>query len=168
MKKFLPVLLAISFFGFIIFSAILPGFAKDVAKKKKQVAALREEEKNLPSLANELSAKSDKIVLLNKSFPARKELVLVVQTLDTLALQAGVSATLHFESEQPTKDSQGDTILPISISIEGDFEKNRDFISSILHNRYLYNLELVDGKAPNGLKGDNMVLVKGKLYVAGE
>lgn len=165
MNKLLPTFLVIFILISIVSSLTISGFAKDVVKKKKQLDGLMLEEKNLPALQDVLTTNSEKILILEKTFPKKENLVSVVQSIDTLSAQTGVLASFHFESEDPKVDSQGNSVLPVSITIEGSFTNCYAFLSGLEKNRYLYVVDLLGGTATGGLKGENKLIVKGNLYV---
>lgn len=166
MHKLMSILLVLFIFTSIASSFIIPGYAKDVAKKKKQLFLLEREGKNLPILNNLLTTKNEEISMLEETFPAKENLVSVVQNIDTLAARVGVIASLHFESEEPQADSQGGYFLPVSITVNGNFADCYAFLSGLENNQYLYILDEVLGKTVVGLRGENSLVARGKLYVA--
>lgn len=168
MKRILPIILILSIIGFFAGSFMLPGFAKDVVKKKKQLDGFISEEQNLPTVNNLLEAKSEEIELLDKTFPKKEELIVVIQSVDTLAASSGVFTSLHFESEDVVKGKKTGSVIPISITIEGNFENIVSFITSLGKNRYLYEIDIIDGAAKNGLLSNNKVTLKGVVYVANQ
>ena len=168
MKRILPIILILSILGFFAGSFMLPEFAKDVIKKKKQLDGFIAEEQNLPTVNNLLEAKSEEIELLDRTFPKKEELISVVQSIDILAASSGVFASLHFEREDATKGKKAGNVIPISITVEGNFENIVSFITSLGKNRYLYEIDVIDGIAKSGLLSNNKVTIRGAIYVASQ
>lgn len=166
MNRIMLILLIITALAFVVSSQILSGVTKDVVKKIGQLDAIALEKKNLPMLENLVSSNSEKISIIAHSFPKKEELVSVVQTIDTLSAINGVSASLHFEKEEPLQEKSGAFVLPVTITVEGKLANSIDFIAGLKKNRYLFTLEKVEARASGGLRGVNTVIVAGKLYVA--
>jgi len=166
MKRILPILLPVLVLIFIILSVMLPSFASDAIKKQKQLDAILLEEKNLPALADLLSKNSEKILLFEQTFPTKEQLISVVQAIDTLATSNKVSASLHFETEDPQVGKGGASVLPVSLTVQGDFTDCIAFLTSLQKNRYLFSFDKIEGTINESKKTDTTIVAKGALYVA--
>lgn len=166
MKKILPSLLIICLFAFIGLSALVPNVANSTLKKKKELALLQNEENIIPQTAALIKAKSDEIGLIEGAFPTKKDLVLVAQTLDSQAVQAGVAVELHFESEEVLQNKNGDAIVPMKLIIEGEYEEVVRFLEALKNGKYFYDFLIIEGDASKGIKSENKVSVKANLYAS--
>lgn len=166
MKHILPIVLLVSIGAFVALTISIPGYAENIVKKKKQLDVIAQEEKNLPALASLLETQQDKITLLEKTFPTREELVLVVQSIDTIAFRSQVAALLHFESEQPSLDDNKNAMLPVTLTIEGEYLNVIAFLDGIAKNKYLVVFQAIEATTPTGIRGVHKVVVRGNLYVA--
>lgn len=165
MNKILPIFLITSVLLFIGLSALLPNIADSALKKKKELALLENEEKIIPQAATLLRAKSEEIGLIEGSFPTKKDLVLVAQAIDSLAAQARVAVELHFESEDVLR-SKGDAIVPVRLTIEGEYEAVLRFLEALKNGKYLYDFLLLEGDTPKGIKSENKISLKANLYAS--
>lgn len=168
MKKILIIILSISVLIFVFGSFALGSFAKQVLEKKQQLSLTKQEEKNLPQIRNFFAERENDLLMLEKTFPKKEELISVVQSIDTLAARKGVAASLHFESEQPILDENRDFVIPVTITVEGDYPDCLAFLESLTHNQYLFVLQNIDGNSPDGIKKKHTLVVKGNLYAANE
>lgn len=166
--RILLVLLATFIFGFFILSFVIGNVSKDVGEKKKQLVQLEKDQKVIPALMSTLSSKSDSVALLEESFPAKKDFVSVVSFVDSLAAGVSVLVDFHFESEELIKDGSGNAIIPVSITVEGDYPNVVRFIDGIVNGRYLFAVLRLEGDSETGIKGKNKVILKANLYASAQ
>lgn len=166
MKRTLPIVLILTTLAFIILSMLVPTIAQGVLAKKKELALLRHEEKRMPELSQTLAKRNEEITLIKEAFPTKKDFALVAGTIDAVALQTGVAIDLHFGAEDIVKEKNGDAIVPVKVTIEGEFASVKSFLEKLAKGRYLYVFEKVEGSAADGMGGRNKVTVTAKLYAA--
>lgn len=166
MNKILPIFLAVTIVAFAVLSFVLPSISQATLRKKRELVQLRNEEKLIPIQSLLLETKKAEITLIKEAFPAKKDFAQVVQTIDTMAAQSQVLADVHFESEDIVKDANGDSIVPVQFTVEGEFANVKSFLESIAKGRYFYVFEKIEGNATDGIRGENKVVVKAKLYAA--
>lgn len=166
MKKILPVILIASVLAFIGLSFFIPTLADSALQKRKELRLLQNEEKIIPQTAALIESKRDEISLLDAAFPTKKDLILVAQTLDSLAAAAGVAVELHFESEEVVTDRNGDTVMPVEITIEGEYANVAGFLEALKNGKYLYDFLAIEGDSEKGIKSVNKVSVRANLYAS--
>lgn len=166
MKRILPIFLITTILGFLVLSYMIPGVAKNTLKKRKELTLLLTEEKILPQAQQLLSSKSEQIGVLEEVFPTKEKLFLAVAYMDSQAVATGVQAQLHFESEEIIQDANGDSIVPVKISIEGAYSNILAFLAVLQKGKYFYTISHIEGEASGGLQGKNKVSVNANLYAS--
>ena len=166
MKKILPVIFILSLVGCIVLSFFVSGVASDASKKRKELAVLKHGEEQAPILADQLLAKSEELEFLKKAFPEKKDFVSVVSTIDNLAAATGVLVDFHFESEEITRDANGEVIVPVKLTIEGDYANIVEFIKAFTNSKYFFTIQSIEGDSPDGIKGKNKLILKAHLYAS--
>lgn len=165
MKKVI-IFLTLSAVSFIILSFVVLEVSNTVFKKKQQVIALNQEAKTIPQLYALLSEKDEQIKTLEKAFIKERDLILVAQSIDSLAAEMQVTATLHFEKEKILQNKDGDPVMPISITIEGKYDNALRFLDRLRGSKYLFTFSAIDGDSPNGIKNENKIIIHGNLYAS--
>lgn len=164
--RILLMLLITFVLGFFILSFVIGNVSKDVGAKKKQLVQLEKDQKVIPALMSTLSSKSDSTALLQETFPAKKDFVSVVSFVDSLSAGVSVLVDFHFESEELIKDESGNAIIPVSITVEGNYPNVVRFIDGIVNGRYLFEVLRLEGDSETGIKGKNKVILKANLYAS--
>ncbi|MBI2036443.1 hypothetical protein HYT17_02345 [Candidatus Microgenomates bacterium] len=166
--RILLVLLGTTVIGFFILTLAIGNISKDASEKKKQLVQLEKDQKVIPVLSANLSAKSDSVSLLQEAFPAKKDFVSVVSFIDSLAAGSLVLAEFHFESEELVKDGNGNPVMPVSITVEGDYPNVVRFLSGIINGKYLFAISRLDADSPTGIKGKNKIIMRANLYASAQ
>lgn len=166
MKKILPIIFIFSIVAFIILSLLLPSVAANASKKRKELDVVKRGEEQLPTLVNQLLTKSNEIELVMRTFPEKKDFVSVVSAVDSLATATGVALDFHFESEEISKDAKGDTIVPVKLTIQGDYTNVMQFLKALTNSSYFFSIQSIEGDAADGIKNKNKVIVKANLYAS--
>lgn len=166
MKKFLPIIFTIGLFAFITLSFYVLSISSDAAKKRTELSLLKNREKQLPALTEDIYAKNEEIDFLTNAFPSKKDFVAVVSRIDSLAAAVGITVDFHFEREDVEKDENGDTIIPVTLTIQGEYANTMDFLKTLSTGSYFFAFKSIDGDSPDGLKGKNKIKVSANLYAA--
>ncbi|GEM_PF-5891107 len=166
--RILLIFLGIAVISFFILTLAIGNISKDVEANKKQLVQLEKDQKVIPALSASLSSKSDSITLLQETFPAKKDFVSVVSFVDSLAAGFSVLVDFHFESEELIKDTGGNAIMPLSITVEGDYSNVVRFIDGIINGKYLFAVSSLEADLEKGIKGKNKIILKANLYASAQ
>ena len=168
MKRIIFIFPILSILGFIALSLIFPNVAANTVQKKREFAQLKHEETLIPQLSATLSSHSEEIAMLQGAFPKKEDFIAVVQTIDSKAASAGVIVDVHFESEEILKGANGDEVVPLKLTLDGELINILRFIEELNRGKYIFVLGSVEGDAPYGIKDRNKVTIQTDFYASTE
>lgn len=166
MIRQLLLVCAFIFLVFLSFTYFMFQASASLIQKQKDVSSTQTDEKTITAIKNELAQNADKVKLIDTAFPTKKDLPQVVQFIDTLGTSSNVVASLHFDSDDVIQDASNNTVVPITVNIEGQLSDIKLFMNKLSESKYFITFITADGDSPLGLGNKQKVTLTGNLYVS--
>ena len=171
LKNKIIILILILFvsIGLISFFIILPTI-KDIReissaiKREKEDLEIKYQKGQLIRKTTEDFEKAKPLgdKLLSIFIPANKELEFIT-TLEKISQEYGVKQKIDLKTEE-IKEEKNIKILPLQLSLEGDFIQILKYLDKLNKLNYYFNVSTINFITNEKMTGEVKVIVKGKAY----
>jgi Tfp pilus assembly protein PilO len=143
----------------------ITNYASYSQEQQSKLLTLKNQNQDTSVLKQDYNAVKKEAEIINASLPNKENIIDLVSSLETIALENNFKAQLSFEKSQPQKDKQGFTLIPFKMLFTGNIQDLISYLYQLEKLPYFVKISKITSQNLKGLKSEGQYFLDANLYI---